>query len=193
MEVSNETSDIAFWVCKNSDIIRVFNEAGQQIDTIGSGGYGDGEFSYPQGLCIKGGEIYVADQGNNRIQKFTTEGLFLDMFSQRGSALGEFNQPVSVIVDQGDWMIIADQGNNRVAVLDLAGTWLFTINGDATGSHFFSSPCGLALDSQGNIHVTANASRGYTIKIFTSEGKYVRSYGDVKDRHGIVINEEARI
>ena len=179
---------IAFWVAIYSDIIGVFNEAGQRMHTIGSGGYGCGEFSYPEGIFIKGHALYVADKGNNRIQKFTKDGLFLGMFGQRGSALGEFNQPVSVIVDQGDRMIIADQGNNRVAILDIDGTWLFTINGNASGSHFFSSPCGLALDPQGNIHVTADAT--YTIKVFTSEGKYVRSYGDAKYRHGIVINEE---
>ena len=37
----------------------------------------------------------------------------------------------------------------------------------------------LALDHQGNIHVAANGSN--TIKVFTPEGTYVRSHGDVKD------------
>ena len=42
---------------------------------------------------------------------------------------------------------------------------------------FFHSPCGLALDPQGNIHVAAFAS---TIKVFTKGGVYVRIYGNAK-------------
>ena len=44
------------------------------------------------------------------------------------------------------------------------------------------------MDYQGNIHVTAYGSN--TIKVFTPEGTYVRSYGAVKDPTGIAIDEE---
>ena len=44
------------------------------------------------------------------------------------------------------------------------------------------------MDPQGNIHVAAFGSN--TIKVFTPEGTYVRSYGDVKEPYGIVIDEE---
>ena len=52
----------------------------------------------------------------------------------------------------------------------------------------FKYPWGLALDPQGNIHVVDNGSN--TIKVFTLEGTYVRSYGDVKGPFGIAIDEE---
>ena len=126
--------------------------------------------------------IYVADTGNNRIQKLTTGGLFLQTFE------GQFNNPASVIVDLGDRLIVADGSNHRVVILDQAGTWLLTINGNVTGNHGFPFPYGLALDPQGNIHVAAWASDA--IKVFTPEGTYVRSYGDAKPLSGIVIDEE---
>eukprot|EP00731_Ephydatia_muelleri_P032775 Em0024g319a len=50
------------------------------------------------------------------------------------------------------------------------------------------NPYGVALDPQGNIHFAANGSN--TIKVFTPEGTYVRSYGDVKGPTGIAIDEE---
>eukprot|EP00731_Ephydatia_muelleri_P032960 Em0024g504a len=50
----------------------------------------------------------------------------------------------------------------------------------------FQWPQGLAIDPQGNIHV-ANDN---TIEVFTSEGTFVISYGDVKNPFGIVIDEE---
>ena len=60
--------------------------------------------------------------------------------------------------------------------------------GNVSGSHGFQNPRGLALDPQGNIHVAACGSN--TIKVFTPEGTYVRSYGDVKRPSGIAVDEE---
>ena len=57
-----------------------------------------------------------------------------------------------------------------------------------TGSHAFQEPLDLALDPQWNIHVAA--SRSSNIEVFTPEGTYVRSYGDVKHPTYIVIDEE---
>ena len=79
-------------------------------------------------------------------------------------------------------------GNGRVVILDQAGTWLLTINGNVNGSHAFLSPVGLALDPQGNIHFATWISN--TVKVFTPEGTYVRSYGDIRGPTGIVIDEE---
>ena len=94
--------------------------------------------------------------------------------------------PVSVIVDQRDNLIVYDSYNHRVVILDETGTWLFTINGNVPVTHSFQWPQGLAIDPQGNIHV-ANDN---TIEVFTSEGTFVISYGDVKNPFGIVIDEE---
>ena len=135
--------------------------------------------------------MYVADYGNHRIQKLTTGGQFLQKLGQYGSGQGQFDYPISVIIDQRDKMIVADSGNHRVVILDQNGSWLLTINGNVSGAQGFKGikdPWGLALDPQGNIHVAANDF--CTIKVFTPEGTYVRSYGDVKDPTGIAIDEE---
>eukprot|EP00731_Ephydatia_muelleri_P035428 Em0123g9a len=56
--------------------------------------------------------------------------------------------------------------------------------------HAFLEPRGLALDPQGNIHLAACGSN--SIKVFTPDGTYVRSYGDAKFPTGIVIDEEGK-
>ena len=168
---------VACWV---DDCIRVFDQAGQQKRTV------YGQFVCLWGLFIKGDVMYVAENGS--IQKLTTGGQFLQKFGQYGSGQGQFKCPTSVIVDQRDRLIVSDSGNDRVVLLDQAGTWLLTINGNVPGCHGFQNPYGVALDPQGSIHVAANGSN--TIKVFTPEGTYVRSYGDVKGPSGIVIDEE---
>ena len=60
----------------------MFDQAGHQKRTIGSGGSGDGQFSGPYGISIKGDVMYVAEYSNHCIQKLTTGGQFLQMFGQ---------------------------------------------------------------------------------------------------------------
>ena len=183
----HDSGDI-YVACGKNHCIHVFDQAGQQKRTIGSCGIGNGQFNLPYGIFIKGDVLYVVELANHRIQKLTTGGQFLQTFGQCGSGQGQFIFPTFVIVDQRDRLIVSDGGNNRVVILDQAGTWLLTINGYAPGSHAFQISRGLALDPQGNIHVTTSGSNA--IKVFTPEGTYVRSYGDVKDPSGIVIDEE---
>eukprot|EP00731_Ephydatia_muelleri_P032792 Em0024g336a len=185
----HDSGDI-YVACWGDHSIHVFDQAGQQKRTIGSRGSGHCQFYLPCGLFIKGDVMYVADFFNHRIQKLTTGGQFLQTFGQRGTGQGQFQYPVSVIVDQRDRLIVSDSGNHRVVILDQAGTWLLTINGNVPGSHGFQFPYGVALDPQGNIHVAAWVSN--TIKVFTPEGTYVRSYEEVKDymnqTHGKSLN-----
>eukprot|EP00731_Ephydatia_muelleri_P009373 Em0004g1711a len=179
----HDSGDI-YVACRIDHCIRVFDQAGQRKKTIGSRGNGDGQFNGPYCLFIKGDVIYVADRNNHCIQKLTTVGQFLQKFQYTS---GQEN-PTSIIVDQRDRLIYSDESNNRLVILDQIGTCLLTINGNVTGSHGFQTPYGLALDPQGNIHVAAYGSN--SIKVFTPEGTYVRSYGDVKGPSGIVIDEE---
>ena len=82
-------------------------------------------------------------------------------------------------------MIVADYNNHRVVLLDEAGTWLMTIDLNVRS---FKNPYGLALEPEGNIHVVAYGSN--TINVFTREGTYVRSYKNVHDPAGIVVDKE---
>ena len=183
----HDSGDI-YVACWNEDCIRVFDQGGHEKRTIGSIGSGDGQFNKPYGISIKGDVLYVADCGNNRIQKLTTGGQFLLMFVKYGSVRKQFSCPVAVIVDQRDKVIVAEYFNNSVVILDKNGNWLLTINGNSLGNKGFKNPLGLALDPQGNIHVAAYGSN--TIKVFTPERTYVRSYGDVNGPTGIAIDNE---
>ena len=50
--------------------IQKLDEAGNFIRTWGVSGTGDGQFIHPQGIELaSSGSIYIADTGNNRIQK----------------------------------------------------------------------------------------------------------------------------
>ena len=176
------------YVGSSDDCIYVFDQTGQRKNTIGSIGSGDGQFSHPYGISIKGDVLFVADTDNHRVQKLTSSGKFLHKFGQQGSGHGQFNRPMAVIIDANNKLIVSDCGNYRIQIFNENGGWLLTIDGKGSGNHSFQSPWGLALDPQGNIHVAAEGSN--TIKVFTKEGVYVRRYGDPNGPSGIAIDDE---
>eukprot|EP00731_Ephydatia_muelleri_P007873 Em0004g211a len=176
------------YVGSHHDCIYVFDQTGQLKNTIGSRGSGDGQFSFPSDISIKGDVLYVADTGNHRVQKLTSSGKFLHKFGQKGSGQGQFNRPYCVIIDSNNKLIVSDFNNHRIQIFNENGGWLLTIDGKGSGNHSFLSPRGLALDPQGNIHVASWGSN--TIKVFTKEGVFVRMYGDPYGPSGIAIDDE---
>ncbi|MEN6343108.1 MAG: PKD domain-containing protein, partial [Methanospirillum sp.] len=81
----------------------------------GTTGSGDGEFSGPSGITVdRHGDIYVADTGNHRIQKFRPDGTFVAKWGTHGSGNGQFDHPDDVDVDPAGNVYVADVWNNRV-------------------------------------------------------------------------------
>ena len=54
----------------------------------GTAGSGNGQFKLPLGIAVDAaGNVYVADAGNDRIQKFTSDGVFLNAWGTFGSGV----------------------------------------------------------------------------------------------------------
>ncbi len=86
------------------------------------GGYGtaNGQFKNPASVATDGaGNVYVADSGNHRIQKFGPSGTFIAKWGRNGGAgssgsgNGEFYNPTGIATAGSD-VYVADSGNNRV-------------------------------------------------------------------------------
>jgi DNA-binding beta-propeller fold protein YncE len=60
--------------------------------------------------------VYVADSGNNRIQKFDSDGNFMTKWGSSGSGDGEFSGPDGIAVDTSGNVYVSDFRNDRVQV-----------------------------------------------------------------------------
>jgi hypothetical protein len=87
----------------------------------GGPGAAPGQFAGPRGLAYdRAGAVYVADPGNDRIQKFSSSGNLLAVFD--GSAAGDagFTAPTGVAVTSTGSIVVASGA--RLVTLDDAGT-----------------------------------------------------------------------
>lgn len=94
-------------------------EAGSSAAPVivwGSPGRGDGQFKEPRSLAIEpGGSLLVVDSGNERIQRFSREGIFLSSWGRPGSGPGEFTYVSGIAVDAtGDVYVTETGGAKRV-------------------------------------------------------------------------------
>ena len=84
------------------------------VNKWGTEGTGDGQFRYPRVAAVASdGSVYVGDN-NNRIQRFTSEGVSVFKWGSQGSGDGQFQSPLGVAVASAGSVYVADAGNKRI-------------------------------------------------------------------------------
>jgi tripartite motif-containing protein 71 len=113
-----------------------------------------GTFNGPTGLAIDAdGNVYVADSGNHRVQKLSTDGHPLAQWGAYGAAPGEFRAPSAVAVADDGSLYIADTGNRRVQKLGASGEPLAEWSTPESRYPVADGPTDVAVDEQGNVYV----------------------------------------
>ena len=119
--ITTDNSDNIYVIdggAKAGEVIKKFDKNGNKLKlefgTIG--GLEPGYFNNPTDIAIddRNGEMYVVDTGNNRVQRFSSEGTFLSEFGAFGSDNGNFNSPWGITVDKDGYVYVADTKNGRV-------------------------------------------------------------------------------
>jgi len=139
-----------------------------------SPGFADGAgsaamFNNPRALAMdNAGNLYVADQANNRIRKITGTG---EVTTYAGSgamgadngpvATASFNTPTGIAFDAAGNLYVSDVGNSAVRKITPAGI----VSTFATGFNF---PRELKVDGTGNVYVAE--MNGNTIKRISPNG-----------------------
>jgi hypothetical protein len=130
------------------------------VTVAGGNGFGSAANQIsPSGVYVDGsGNIYVADGGNNRIQKFpsgstsSTNGITVAGGVGAGSAANQLNFPIDVGLDASGNIYVTDDNNARVQKFPPGST--SGTNAIALGTGTLVNPFGLSIDSKGNVFVT---------------------------------------
>jgi RHS repeat-associated protein len=148
-------------------------KAPQYLSSVGSSGSGNGQLAHPADAAIDAkGNLWVADQGNNRIQEFNEKGEFVKAFGSWGTGNGQFKAPKSIAFDAKGNYWVADSGNNRLEQFNEKGEFLKAVGSVGTGNGQFKGPEGIAIDPKGNIWVADTYNN--RIQKLNEKGEFVK-------------------
>jgi tripartite motif-containing protein 71 len=146
------------------------------IKQWGSKGTDIGQFLYPIGIAVDPtGNVFISDNGNNRIQKFDGNGNFLAKWDFNSSNYGHIVQPKGIAADSSGNVFISDNGNNQIQKFDGNGNFLAKWGTNGTANGQFIGPEGIAVDPSGNVYVTNYNSN--TIIKFDGNGNFLAKWG----------------
>ena len=140
-------------------IISAFNETGLN-------GTGNGQFIHPLGIAVdlQGNNVYVVDSGNNRIQKFDSNGKYITQWGFEGSDNQQFNGPHGISVDSDGNVYVTDYNNDRIQKFDSNGKYITQWGTKGSELGQFSSAFDIAISSS-KIYVTDTGNN--IVQVFT--------------------------
>ncbi|MCY3003801.1 MAG: NHL repeat-containing protein, partial [Planctomycetota bacterium] len=142
--------------------------------TFGTWGRDVGQVRCPGGLAVTDEFIYVADTGNDRVQRFArTDGAAIAS-GKYGHGQAEFLRPTDVAVDDSGFVYVSDTGNHRVVKLDRDLKFVKSWGDFGPHPGFFSQPAGLAWDESSLYVVDTDNHR---VQVFDAEGNRQHEWG----------------
>jgi len=179
--IAIDTSGNLYIAVANSNKIRKVNKTNGVITTVvgtGTAGFsGDdslaklAQINNPIDIAFdKKNNLYVVDNGNNRIRKINAVSGNIETIAGGGFALGDggpavsamLQSPQGIAIDSIGNVYVSDVGNARVRKIDIngiittvAGKGIQGFSGDLgqADSAEISSPIGLCIDASGNLYI----------------------------------------
>jgi DNA-binding beta-propeller fold protein YncE len=127
------------------------------------------------------GDVFVVEghgRGEGRVLRFNKSGTLLTSWGGIGKAPGQFDQPHSILVNDGQ-VFVADRENRRVQVFDLNGKYIKEWK-------FAGLPCGLYLSADRQLYLASGFAgqilrldaNGKAIGMMGQPGKGLGEFGE---------------
>ena len=171
---------------------------------IGELGVEPGQMQLPLGVALdSGGNVYVVDSGNSRIQKFDPRGTPLAVVGSAGSGPAQFNQPSDIAVDGTGNIYVVDTWNHRIQKfapdLTPAGGWgQGTRNLMNPGPTELWGPRAIAVDHDGTLLVADTGT--HRIRRYGPDGQHLgdagrrgKEPGEFEEPTGIAVGPDGAI
>lgn len=189
--IATDSAGDVYVVDSSHDRIEKFNAEGAFITAWGHRGTEVGDFNFGSsenytqppggGIAVAGGYVYVADSGNNRIERFNLEGGEAMAWGTKGSEPGQFSYPRGVAANANE-VIVSDDDNHRVEKFSPDGAFEAEAGSEGDGPGEFAFPYGVALDAAGEVFV-ADDSNDRVVKL-TPQLKFAGAWGGYGSKPG---------
>lgn len=145
-----------------NNVVRQYGADLKLLKEIGGPGWSEDRFDHPAGVWARNGiDIFVADYGNHRIQRFDRQLVFISSFStrERSNPDERFGYPTDVALSRLGDLFICDSENTRI--LKVSGlSKVERIFGDFGAG-------------RGRLHTPNQLDIGPNDKIYVQDGKRV--------------------
>ncbi len=170
-----------------NNLIHKFDLNGNFVSSWGGEGGEEGKFDFilpgndtKGGIAVdRNGDVYVADNQNRRVQKFSPDGSFLMVIGARGAEDGQFLSPFGVAVAPNGNIYVIDDVRDDMQVFDADGDFLFKWGGHGKLDGQFYNVGDFAIGEDGKVYVADYQNQ--RIQIFDSEGNFITKWGSLGD------------
>ncbi|HET9196747.1 MAG TPA: SMP-30/gluconolactonase/LRE family protein, partial [Solirubrobacterales bacterium] len=134
---------------------------------------GAGQLSLPRDVAVDpSGNVWVADTGHKRVQKFNSSGEFVSQFG-----LTSLTGVNGITTDASGNVLVATA--TKIRKYKSNGELLSEFGSEGTGNGQFKSAQDLAVDASGSIWVVDKGSAGTAVRVqkFNSSGVYQSQFG----------------
>jgi gliding motility-associated-like protein len=177
-----------------------------------AGGYGQGmaanQLNHPSSVFVDShGNLYVADEGNHRIQEFPSSGSTFGITVAGGNFPGgdsnELDSPMSIWVDVNGYLFIADTYNSRIqrfppgSTQNSNGVTVAGTNTPGSAANELDHPTSVCVDQYGNVYVSDAGNN--RIQKFppnstsTTNGVTISNPGSISDPEGVFVDANGNI
>lgn len=190
-------------------ILEVFSISLVPTSVIGRSGKGERQFIRPMGLGwdSTAKELYVADTGNDRIVRLSSDGRFVSQYGGFGVAFGDSSEEREDSLDE-PWDVapggfsnfyVSDQNNDRVCEFDAYKNYrgtTFPREGDRASR--LNRPRGVIVDGENNIWLV-DGREDRVLKLTSSGNKLFELGGfgwssqKFKDPTQVAVDDSSRI
>ena len=147
----------------------------------------DIEWNDPCGIAVgPGGEVYVSDRRNSRVQRFSPNGEFVDAWgsshkgvggTHKGARDGALRYPHGIAADAQGFVYVVDAGNFRVQKFK-DGQFVLKWGECGDGEGQFIDPHSVAVGASGQVYVTDGTCDGVNrVQVFSPTGEFLFSWG----------------
>jgi hypothetical protein len=173
---SNDETDLAFEIML-SEVLVIGAEDGSESPVLGR----------VFGIAVDSqDDIYVLDNGFQRIQRYNKEGILKQTIGHAGEGPGEFEYPTAIDVDVRDEVHVADRG--KIVVFDSDGNLKREIHHELAGVGLIRA---IAISDEGDTYVSCtDIFEQKVIHRLSDTGKVTLSFCDT---YGVGQEVDARV